>query len=384
MTKYRRCQQLVLLLCVAIDASAIEIERVIDLPEGGRLFYDWRQPDDAQKLEIIGIKYSGTPEWLVSQGDPRSQWHSLSSLKEVVLTHTTVTREEAKYIASLQTVIDLEITDTVFNRGALEPLSKMKGLKSLSLEFASHGSSNSAHKAEIDDKFFAFLDGLTELEALTLSTKVEEETFNRISRLRQLSWLSLAGLADVSADSASAISGLDQLENLLIHSIEDPTPLLNGLVDHRQLNQLWLETTKLDNLNLKSIATIKPLEQIYLRVSKIGSLSPFAELTNLRELRIISVEYAKCDGFRFLENLPKLEILILAGGALPDFSIDYLRGHKQIRELVISDQLDLDAISSLESLPNLKNVRTHNKIDSDWYREASKRLPEVEIFGVDK
>jgi Leucine-rich repeat (LRR) protein len=349
---------------------------VVEIPGGGRLFYF--HADDST-YNVNGLRYSGSPDWLINQNDERSHWHTLQSLTEIELTHTTVTQAEVEYIARLKTVRVLDATDCVFHRDALFPLQRMNWLRSLSLEFASHGSSRFADKASVDSDFFTFLRGLPELESLTLSTTVSEETLKYILKLEQLRWLSLGGVTDLSTGTASAFASLQQLENLLIYSIEDPTPLLNGLKHHQKLAQLSLVSAELSDQDLESIVAIGPLEIINFRVSKIGSLSPFKDLDSLIELHINSGEYAECDGCRFLENLPNLVNLNLTGSEVPDFSIGYLRGHKHIRVLVINAELDLDAISILESMPNLEYLVTRNLEDSKWRSTAMDRLPNVQI-----
>jgi hypothetical protein len=361
-----------------------ELESHYAVPGGGTLAYFWH----GRKVgaEIASIRYSGPPEWIVNQKDPRSHWHKIPTLKEVELhMTTTVTSEEMAYIASLKTVSSLRISETVFRGHALAPLERMTSLKSLSLDFGSHLSRLESRTHDLTPyeyprgDFFKFLDKLESLEALVLRPECDEQTYGRICGLKNLKWLTLGEISKISDNNAGAISNLSGLEYMSFQRLEDPTLFLNGLRDHPSLRELWIDGTTLDTMDVECIASIKKLKKLHARGGRIGSLSALGANTNLTMLRLYFEEVEASDGCRFLASLQNLEELVLSGIGTGRLSLESLRGHKKLKEIGIDTVLRDEDIAILESMPELKVLAVGNAVNSEWYNTAKSRLPTVTI-----
>src|SRR5262249_12698792 len=76
-------------------------------PDGGGIFYGWR--DSPKGPYIVSIRYSGAPEWLVEQKDPRSHWHKIATLEKIeLLMMRDLTPKAMEYVSSLKSVRTLE------------------------------------------------------------------------------------------------------------------------------------------------------------------------------------------------------------------------------------------------------------------------------------
>ena len=370
---------------IAIGQEAdVEVERYFKVPGGGTLSYSLQ--DGKAGPEVVSLLYSGPPEWVVNQQDPRSHWHKIPTLKAIDLhMATAVTPEEMAYIASLKQVSTLRVSETVFRGRALAPLERMTWLKSLDLDLGSHLyllEFKADHPEYPRGDFFKFLDKLTALEDLSLWPECDEQTYVRICGLKNLKWLTLGEFGTIGDKNAAMIANLPRLEQVRLPSLEDPTPFLKGLSNHRHLRELWFGASTLDTSDVELIASMKKLEILRLRGKRIGSLSSLSALTRLTTLHLHFDEVGASDGCRFLASLPNLEEVVLSGVGARDFSLTHLRGHKHLQGLGINATLRDDDIAILESIPKLKLLGISNPVGSEWLDAARSRLPGVTIKAV--
>jgi hypothetical protein len=366
------------------EEAEVEVERYIKVPGGGTLSYSLEDGKDGP--QVVSLLYSGPPEWVVNQQDPRSHWHKIPTLKEVDLhMATTVSPEEMAYIASLKQVSALSVSETVFRGRALAPLERMTWLKSLHLDLGSHLyllEFKADHPEYPRGDFFKFLDKLSALEALSLWPECDEQTYVRICGLKNLKWLTLGEFGTISDKNAAMIANLSRLEQVHLPSLEDPTPFLKGLGYHRHLRDLSFGASTLDTSDVELMASMNKLETLRLRGKQIGSLSPMSALNRLTTLHLHFDEVDAADGCRFLANLPNLEEVVLSGIGTGDFALAHLRGHKNLQGLGINTPLGDDDIAILESMPKLKILGISNPVGSEWLEAARRRLSGVTIKAV--
>lgn len=355
------------------------------VPGGTRLIYGWR--DSKSGREVSCIDYAGPAEWLVSQKHPRSHWHKFPSLESIRIGGTDLTPEEVSYIASLKSVRDLDLSGDglVFLGGTLAPLEKMTWLTALRLNFNSHldllERTTSTDKQYPRGDFFRFLEKLQELESIDIWPHCDESTFVRICGLKKLKHLMLGDIGEFSDQNAELLSHLSQLEFARFGVLKKPTPFLRGLRAHPQLESLHFRANVLSAADVELISSVTRIRELSVFGKQIGSLSAIQSLVNLQDLRLHFDEVDKSNGCRFLADLPKLESLMLQGVASTDFTLEHLRGHKNLKELGVSAVLSKADIDVLASLPALKSLYVGNVHHSPWHLASKHRLPGVKIFA---
>jgi hypothetical protein len=367
-----------------------KLRSYLELPnQEGVVTYDWQQGGNGP--EIVSIIYSGPPEWLSQQKHPQSHWHKLPSLRKIELNKAdTLTPKEMKYIASLKSVTELVIDETLFNKGALAPLENMTWLKSFYLNCNDQLSrlSSMVHDLAPYERphgdCFKFLEKLTSLETLKLWPDCDDPTFVRVCKLKNLKDLQLGKFTKLEDKSAELISNLKKLESISLQPLKNPKPILKGLREHPNLTQLWIDEANLATADVEDLATLKKLNTLYVKGERIGSLSSLAANTELVRLNLHFAKHEASEGYKFLKSLPNLEQLFLLGygkGSVPleNFSLEHLRGHKKLKGLGVAAVLSDGDIAILESMPELKSLGVDNPANSVWRKQAKRRLPGVEI-----
>jgi hypothetical protein len=203
--------------------------------------------------------------------------------------------------------------------------SRIKSEKNLGLGF--YDESNSSKEIKEWNKK---LESLTNVEYLWTYHKLNQETFEKITRMRSLKGLNIKWS---SIKSLEPIEGLQNIEHL----------------------HLGLSTNIYDLKSLKSLKNLITLETENLK--KVKDWDVVGELDNLKGLGINGGMYEalKLNSIEFLKNLTTLKYLFLINTSVKNNSLKPIENLKQLQCIRLSNRWKEEQFENLRiKLPNLE------------------------------
>jgi hypothetical protein len=326
------------------------------------------------KGEVVEIYFSGSADWLVRQEDKRAHWHKFASLKTISLSHTSITKEQLRYIAGLKNVRSLHISclaeEVELPGSALIALKDMDSLEVLDL---------------IDDSFvekdWDFLSGLKSLKDLAIRGWITERVLNQILKHEGLTRLSIGGITgEVSEKTAERLSEMKSLETAHFGPVTSARPFLKSLWRNKVVKDLEIVAPALEPADVEDVAKMVNLERLSLAGQQPSAVRELGSLAKLKFLRLSFAPKSELNDLNFLKHYPVLEFLDLSNATSRDPSLESIRGHAALDYLCLPRiVLDEAAIEILESIPKLMYLSVGNAEGSKWCELARKRLPKVRI-----
>jgi internalin A len=327
--------------------------------------------DRSENGDIVGVYYSGDPEWLLKQAAPESRLDQIKTLKSVELNNCRVTAEELKYIATLSSVVSLKLGD-------LENELELEGASLASLRGMLQLESLEVNETGLDAKHFRFISELPSLKTLKIGYETTDEHVEVFQKCPALQELRMVG--HVSDQCSSAIVGMHLLNTLDISSDSITDHFLEQIRDHRNIKKLVLRSERMTSNAVASVSRMKQLESVDLGI-RIDGIA-FRELCELKNLRELSITFAgdPKSSFQKIENLANLESLSLSGITLSAQQWRHLEGLKMLKRLQVwQSELTQDSIQVLQTLPAIRYVHVSRTTTKDDFLRAQALLPNVEI-----
>jgi hypothetical protein len=166
-----------------------------------------------------------------------------------------------------------------------------------------------------------------------------------LTSLRKLR-LPISGLIDLSA-----LAGLPQLQELTLRGASSELLDLRGLSGLTELRRLDLTSTSQDLVDLRPLKTLHKLERLRLGHHQVTDLSPLAELTQLQDLHLGTLD--ELSDLSPIAGLKSLQNLTIASDKLSD--LRPLAGLTELRTLTIRARSVSD-IGPLSGLPQLEQL----------------------------
>lgn len=264
----------------------------------------------------------------------------------------------------------------------LSPLNSLRSLKKLDLS----GIKKATYQPTADAPSEAFdISLLTELEELYLSRIEAEIIFDQMPQLQKLHTVDIRGGLFKKLDHLKGLPLQSlRLENLNYLS-DGYLPKLDELkylrLENLPLNQLDIDSPRLQRLQLKSLPELKslavsenaPIEQLIIHKTGIKSLGPISGFLDLIEISVVENENLTTMGsisdlpklnrleiinndisvIRSIYNVPNLQTVIFSGNRLK--TLIFPEHLYSVIELILSKNNIAD-LSFLTFLPNLKRI----------------------------
>lgn len=302
---------------------------------------------------VVSINYSGSPDWLVEQKDPRSHWNRHAHLASIAISHTTVNERQLNYISGLRSVKAIHISclpeEIELPGSALIGLQDMAWLEELDIV-------NDGFK----DDDWKFLHKLENLKALTIrgvvSERIMRDVLNMHNRLKEFN---TAGIDGQMNDGTAPVSMPKSLQRLRVGSVRHAVDIVNGACAVGTLQDLEIHGFELDDSEVKLISELRELKRLSLAGQSPDAIRFLRRLDGLRSLRLSFKDEDVLDDLGFLKSFPQLQRLYLLNVSVKDASLDAIKGQSNIEHLEIP-KLSLPPGSEpiLRSMPKLRYLRT--------------------------
>lgn len=379
---------------MAVDQPTASNDDSFHLPGGGVL----RVQRDAEG-DVRVVDFSGTEDWLLRSNDVQSKWDQLPRLTDVHLSTTDVTTPMLSYIASLPHLKVFSITgETALPGDSLAPLARMKNLNSLEI------SDNRIGEVEVRPEHWSFITGLESLRHLMLFSPSLAKTELNFPVPSHLESLDLVG---VSAETARNVRELAKLQWGRFDEIEDPSVLIESLCRLQRMRFLTLGRVELKRTDFDRLATLRGLVQLSISFKTLPTINFLASmeqledldfdfdtvdasvvderqivLKKLRKLRMVTRDSRGIEVLRHLVGTVSLEYVSYVAAYPEPLSLDPIRNHPSIKELRFDEELTMEHLDALASLPKLGVLVVRNVRASRWFQAAKARLPGVAIYSA--
>jgi|LakMenE01Jun11ns_1017448.scaffolds.fasta_scaffold9892962_1 hypothetical protein len=300
--------------------------------------------------EVVEIYFYGPASWL---SEPGERFDRFQKLQCVILQCGTISDAEMRYLSTcksiegIATVERFESSAVSFLPGALNELSRMTWLKSLSI-----------YSEPLEPREWEFLKDLHSLESFT----VEGIDETGVSNLRSIE--SLASLRLHEYKTARVPEMVSTLAGLQEFSLTQPFPSI--AFDSASLKYLSklrkLRSLTIDGIQQSGIDWIAALERLqFLSISindqqvKLDRLGDLKELTSLT---IVAGTLNKLD-LQFLKHLRKLQFLQLLVRDNEEHHLSRTVPYdalSELTDLTIASHVDAETLHKIAILPKLKRL----------------------------
>ena len=323
----------------------------------------------------VSILYTGEAEWLVEQKEAAVRFKEIPRLSRLVLMHHNVTKEELEYVSSVKSITVLQfgsLPDEIeITPGALSSLGDMTSLKELEI--------TDEHLLAED---LAFLEKLENIQTLTLDSDLVDQHIKVIYRQQSLRHLSLRGA--FTDASVPMILKLPKLESLSLSSQELTSRSIVAIGQNQTITNLSVGVGHREHYDPELFLPLTQMHQLE-RLEFGGAWLPadaIRSISSLDHLRHLDIPIAKdgWPGLDVLKDLKKLDSLDLQGhGAISGEMLRGAAGQPSLTRILVTSIKDQAAIDILKTLPNLKELITGNRRDSEIAKYAREQLHGVEI-----
>ncbi len=300
------------------------------------------------------------------------------------------------------------IRNTDADQRVLEPISRLTGLRALSLNttgvtdagmeklrsFQALQALNLSQELSVKNQGLAVLKDLPALEFLDLDTGTTDAGFQHIGQISNLRWLRIR-TGRIWGPGLAELANLPNLERLCIWGtavISDRHIVyLESLSGLRSLT-LWGCADRLTDASLASIGKLTNLEELYfIRTNPRFTASGLAHLKHLKKLRIvdfgqISVDDAGVTHLTALANLERIEggLFVTAKGMKTLGSLPNLKAlHVGIKGPIQGnhDSLGIAYLAGLDALEELSIINAEVSDTDLLHIEPLKNLRHLAISG---
>ena len=209
----------------------------------------------------------------------------------------------------------------------------------------------------ITDAGLEYLKGMTELEVLYLNgTRITGAGMVNFKNLKKLRWLELAKTSITDA-GLEYLKGLTELEVLYLNGTKITDAGIFNLKDLTGLRQLKLINTSVTDVGLENLRDLNQLELLDLRgrpVTNAGLVNIQPLKKNLQQLWLENTRIGDA-GLEYLQGFEKLKQLLLDRTLIGDAGLEHIKNLTSITELSLRDTHVTDA--GLEHLKGLKNLQ---------------------------
>jgi Leucine-rich repeat (LRR) protein len=292
--------------------SADLVRRVTDLRNLGHLQLDVRRPfdDDAwsalrecRQVEKLSLQRDQI-------GDARSLkgLAALKQLQALAVDGGEITVDDAREIAKLKDLRELDLGLVSVTDESLEPFGKLKKLESFKLTHRGTG----RNEAAAGVAFVSHLRNLRSLELARLEM-LDDEVFAKLESLKLLETLSLEG-AKITGAELHRLTRLPKLKELNLTGVQLNEQALETIGKLTRLESLWMPYANLTDAGLEHIAAMPNLRMLSVSGNRITDAG-VAEIARLPRLNVLSL--VSCDvrdaGLKHLEKLSQLHSVWLSG-----------------------------------------------------------------------
>jgi internalin A len=235
------------------------------------------------------------------------------------------------------------------NSGNYNQISNLDKLRELTqLQNLSIRGANNTNYEESD---FSFLYELKELRFLIFRS-FNIENINFISQLKQLE------LLDLQDNKIEDLKPLQKLTNISILNL-NTNRKLSDISPIKKLNKmLILHLCNTAIYDLSPLKNFSDLIHLYISDTEVSDLSPLSKLT---EIVTLDISGSKVNSLNLLNE--KVRLINLTCDINGSENIIFFKNQSRLRELSISDEINLDFIKYLPSLEELE-VNSSSKLES--------------------
>jgi len=222
----------------------------------------------------------------------------LKELKELDLSHTSITDSELAHLSRLRNLEYLRLQDTPITGAGLQYMSNLKSLKELDLR-----------KTQVDDAGLAYLSKLTNLEKLSAGEMwvTDQDAYDDAAQIHR----------DEGSEQITdkGLSYLSQMKNLQILKLSGTNITGKGfscLTELRNLKHLRLKECRLDDAGLAHIAKLRGLEVVDISGNRVtdAGLNHLLSVPNLKEVIAVGTQVTETGATDFMEQGENIEVIL--------------------------------------------------------------------------
>jgi hypothetical protein len=267
-----------------------------------------------------------------------------------------ITSEGMKYVARLQELRELDLSQSGIADEGLWHLRELPSLRVLNLEGAGSagvldgpgitdkGAKALAHHTKlrsldlswtrVTHEGVAFLSPLVELRELDLTgTYIQDKGFKHLAPLQKLRYLGL-GRTPITDEGMEFLAGLKELRGLSFYQTRITGEGMKYLAGLQELRTLYFDRTPLSDVGMKYLGGLKELRKLDLSETRVGDegVRHLSGLKKLRELNLMMTRVTD-RGVKYLSSLRELRCLCLYYTRVTDEGVKHLTSLKKLRKL---------------------------------------------------
>jgi beta-lactamase regulating signal transducer with metallopeptidase domain/Leucine-rich repeat (LRR) protein len=335
-------------------------------------------------IELLDLNGAAGPVGINDNGLKQiSLIHSLTGLQ---IFNGDITDDGLRCLTSLDKLADLNLSNCGNVRGSgYAHLAAVKSLRRLS-----------AFPIRIDSDNLQALAKLTQLESISLqtdfpATELSPKDFGPFKDLSNLRSMTITNVGprvkEVLGNAVLAAAGqMQSLSSLRIYGLEMNVDGVEALVKAPSIQELYLDSVKLNEQTLAALGRLKDLRKLGLGSVGVVGDAALQKLVAFEQLTQVSLTGSGLsdDGLAQFASLHALEILNLPDSKITGTGLGGLANLKQLRTLTLSDSPFNDqGCQLLRRLPALEWLHLGKTVITDQGLNAIGMLPNLRMLNLD-